>query len=139
VYVDHPLEFVASWIALEDVQPGSGELIYYPGSHRLPDRIFAGGTKALRQGDPAADNYSGELTDRCVRAGLVETAFLPKRGDVLFWAADLAHGGAVRSSDRTRKSLVTHYCPIQRRPPYATWGITQKKILQGGHAVMSAT
>jgi hypothetical protein len=41
VVVTSPLEFVACWIALEDVRPGSGELVYYPGSHRLPEVHFA--------------------------------------------------------------------------------------------------
>ena len=27
-------------VALEDVSPGSGELIYYPGSHKLDDFLF---------------------------------------------------------------------------------------------------
>jgi hypothetical protein len=39
------LQFAASWIALEDVQPGAGELFYYVGSHRLPDHLYAGSHK----------------------------------------------------------------------------------------------
>ena len=34
------MELIASWIALEDVQPGSGELMYVPGSHRFEVFIF---------------------------------------------------------------------------------------------------
>jgi ectoine hydroxylase-related dioxygenase (phytanoyl-CoA dioxygenase family) len=137
VYVDEPLAFVASWIALEDVEPGAGELIYYPGSHRLPDAVYAGGTKALRAGDPAMHTYTDDLTARCIQAGLSERRFLPRRGDVLFWAADLAHGGARRSTPATRRSLVTHYCPIGRRPPYAGDGAATPVTVDRGHAVMA--
>jgi len=35
--VDPPLALAASWIVLEDVKPGSGELTYYDGSHRMGD------------------------------------------------------------------------------------------------------
>ena len=44
VVVDHePLKLIASWIALEDIEPGSGELIYYVGGHRIPEYIYADG------------------------------------------------------------------------------------------------
>lgn len=32
----------AIWIALEDIPPGSGELVYYPGSHHWNDYLFSG-------------------------------------------------------------------------------------------------
>ena len=139
VYVDQPLEFVASWIALEDVQRGAGELIYYPASHRLPDRIFASGTKAMLPGDPEISGYSADLLSRCTSAGLSEQRFLPRRGDVLLWAADLAHGGAPRLTAATRRSLVTHYCPANRRPPYVKDGAATRIVLDHGHSVMSGT
>lgn len=40
VVVDPPLNFAASWVALEDVVEGSGELIYYEGSHKNEEFIF---------------------------------------------------------------------------------------------------
>ncbi|NND69578.1 MAG: hypothetical protein HKN19_18445, partial [Halioglobus sp.] len=40
VTMTSPLKFAGVWIALEDVQPGSGELVYFPGSHRWPDYLF---------------------------------------------------------------------------------------------------
>ena len=45
VVTSSPLELAAAWIALEDVTPGSGELMYYRGSHRLPEYAFAGERK----------------------------------------------------------------------------------------------
>jgi len=35
-----PVELLASWNALEDIQPGSGELVYYPKSHLFPEFLF---------------------------------------------------------------------------------------------------
>lgn len=42
VVIDKPCTLAASWIALEDIEPGSGELMYYPGSHRDPLFLFDG-------------------------------------------------------------------------------------------------
>lgn len=140
VYVDPPLDFMASWIALEDIQPGSGELIYYPGSHRLPDMLFGQPPgKALRPGDPAAATYSADLAARCEAAGLSLERFLPRRGDALVWAADLVHGGSARQGSLTRRSLVTHYCPAHRRPPYAQSAHLRPQVLPSGHQVISQT
>jgi ectoine hydroxylase-related dioxygenase (phytanoyl-CoA dioxygenase family) len=139
VYVEPPLEFIASWIALEDVIPGCGELQFYAGSHRLPDALFGEPPgKALYANDPKAATYSSELEARCKNAQMQHERFLPNAGDVLFWAADLVHGGAPRAGTRTRRSLVTHYCPIGRRPPYAASG-RMPQVVVDGHAVMSAT
>ena len=102
VYVNEPQEFLATWIALEDVKDGAGELIYYPASHKLPEKLFAGGTKAPLPNDPHSSSYSADLVSRCTQAGLAERRFLPKKGDVLFWAADLAHAGAPRATSDTQ-------------------------------------
>jgi ectoine hydroxylase-related dioxygenase (phytanoyl-CoA dioxygenase family) len=42
-----PMQIAATWLALEDIQPGTGELEYYVGSHRAPDFLFAGEHKWL--------------------------------------------------------------------------------------------
>ena len=121
VAVSEPLKFAASWIALEDVQPGSGEKIYVPGSHRFEDYLFSGEHKSWvpeRDGPDAGRVYIRSLWER-IRAGELEVQkFLPKKGDALIWAADLVHGGAKISNDRTRRSLVTHYCPVSVAPNY---------------------
>jgi hypothetical protein len=42
---------------------------------------------------------------------------------VLLWHADLAHGGSsIVTPGVTRKSLVTHYCPIDCSPLYSDAG-----------------
>ena len=51
--------------------------------------------------------------------GLEEKTFLPSKGDVLIWSADLAHGGSrVSDTSLTRKSVVGHYCPNRVEPFY---------------------
>jgi phytanoyl-CoA hydroxylase len=123
VVVDRPLEMVGCWIALEDVQAGSGELQYLIGSHRLPDFEF-GGTR--KNWNPTIDGpepharWSRWLREECHRRGYAIESFLAKRGDILIWHADLAHGGApITHPELSRKSLVGHFCPENVRPAYA--------------------
>jgi hypothetical protein len=122
-------QFVASWIALEDVTPAAGELRYYPGSQVIDDFLYTGRHKslneALRAGAGAGageqvwasqSNHLQHLTNQVTKRGLSEQTFQAKRGDVLFWAADLVHGGRPVSPLATRKSVVTHYCPAELAP-----------------------
>lgn len=116
VHVSSPREFVASWIALEDIEPGSGELEYFPGSHCLDDYLFPGQTP-WACGD--LSDYNRQLVSKAGQAGLKLERFLPRKGDVLFWNAGLYHGGSKCDRSKTRRSLVTHYCPVDRLPMYA--------------------
>ena len=136
VYTDPPYHFVASWIALEDVAPQTGELFYYPGSHRMDDLLFADGTKALRPGDPDGPRYSTILEQLASEYGLQRARFLPKRTDVLFWSSDLIHGGEPTTRQATRRSLVTHYCPRSASVPYArATGAKAKRLDCGGWVI----
>ncbi len=119
VYTRPAMHFAASWIALEDVAPGAGELFYYPKSQRLDDIIFASGTKALRPGDPDGNHYSQRLAQFTESKGMRRAHFHGKRGGALMWAADLVHGGEPIRAAHTRRSLVTHYCPLGAEIPYA--------------------
>jgi ectoine hydroxylase-related dioxygenase (phytanoyl-CoA dioxygenase family) len=59
------------------------------------------------------------MHENAERMGLERRTFLPRKGDVLIWAADLAHGGsAVTDPALTRRSLVGHYCPSRAEPVY---------------------
>ena len=119
VRVTSPLELVASWIALEDIEEGSGELTYYPGSHRLPEWLFDGQFKWAPRNSPELECYSQRLRQRALDANLKPRIFRPRRGDALIWSADLIHGGTPRSKPgATRRSIVTHYCPVDQRPTY---------------------
>src|SRR3954452_1011289 len=70
VAVDDPLLLIASWIALEDVVEGSGELAFYDRSHRLPHYLFANGTKRMTSGVDDEMAYVQALDDACREAGL---------------------------------------------------------------------
>jgi ectoine hydroxylase-related dioxygenase (phytanoyl-CoA dioxygenase family) len=104
---------VGVWIALEDIDEGSGPVFYLPGSHRLSYLM----TEDLDVSDPPpgviADKGSAYV-DR-VRAevrefGAAEIPFTAKAGDVLLWHHNLIHGGsAVTREGATRRSLVGHY------------------------------
>lgn len=124
VVKDEPLKLIASWIALQDVKPGSGELIYYIGGHRIPDYPYAGSSSknwnVERDGHPVHDEHLRYLANQASARHLPLGRFLPRKGDVLFWHADLPHGGsAITDHGSPRRSLVTHYCPISCMPYYA--------------------
>lgn len=119
VVVSSAIEFAASWIALEDIQPNTGELEYYEGSHKLREYLFQGQYKNMPLGDPEHQKYLDSLHTESARMGLKRKKFRPKKGDVLIWHADLVHGGS-RDDDPqlSRKSIVTHYCPVDLDPGY---------------------
>jgi len=116
VAVEEPLHMVATWIALEDVVEGSGELCYYDRSHKLPHHLFADGTKRYSAAADNMDDYVSALEKNC--APLEYRRFLAKKGDVFIWAADLVHGSHQRSlpEETTRRACVTHYCPVTSTP-----------------------
>ena len=138
VRVSSPMEFVASWIALEDIRPGSGELEYYPGSHALPHHLFAGRHLWVQPGDPEVSVFTAQLHAKATTAGLTLQRFRPRKGDALIWSAGLMHGGSpVEDRGLTRKSLVTHYCPADLQPMYAYKSGRHKRRLHSGCYVIS--
>ncbi|HVY15443.1 MAG TPA: phytanoyl-CoA dioxygenase family protein [Rhodopila sp.] len=118
VTVEDPLLLAASWIALEDVREGSGELAFYDRSHRLPHYLFSDKTKRLNFAVDDQQAYAAELEDACRRQGFDYQRFMAKKGDVLIWAADLVHRSHPRSmaEDTSRLSCVTHYHPATTEP-----------------------
>ncbi len=114
-----PMSMAASWVALEDIQPESGEFQFIPGSHRLPEVLHYGTDKG-HSGD--YDEYGRILEttlSMCEERGLKTKTFIAKKGDVLIWHADLMHGGApIRDHTRTRKSLVAHFMPLGVMPTF---------------------
>ncbi len=123
VGVRSPLELVASWIAMQDVLPNSGELQYYVGSHRIQELLFDDKYKLMPIGFPQPELYLQSLHDRARALGLPLVKFQPRKGDALLWHAELIHGGAAeRDPKTTRRSLISHYCPINVEPGYfAYW------------------
>lgn len=125
VVADEPMKLAASWIALEDVKQGTGELVYYPGSHKHKEYLFSGEHKSWMKARDGVEQHQDFLKHLHVEAEQNEKEierFLPKKGDALIWHADLAHGGAkITQPGKTRLSLVTHYCPASCRPNYSNY------------------
>ncbi len=100
------------WAALEDVQPESGELIVYPGSHRL-NRIFmadAGIPKIKTDWTAFGETVAKRWESMIVSNGLSPIPYRPKAGEVLIWHDNLMHGGMVRGDrGKSRRSIVGHY------------------------------
>jgi ectoine hydroxylase-related dioxygenase (phytanoyl-CoA dioxygenase family) len=127
------MELVASWTALEDIQPGSGELVYYPKSHLFPEFLFGGKYKWIYPKCNELGQYYEHL-DSCAQSRNIPKAkFLAKKGDVFIWSADLAHGGGeIEDSNKTRRSIATHYCPISAYPMYRHYDEGSSEIVDCG-------
>lgn len=123
---------IAAWIALEDIQPGSGELEYYPGSHKLPyltNKHFQHGGNKYFLGKAPYDGYEAKVQEVIAEHELQSQRFLPRKGDVLIWHANLLHGGSpVKNKEQSRKSMVLHYYANQA---IAYHEITQRPALRG--------
>ena len=132
VVCEEPMKLCASWIALQDVVEGCGELIYYAGSHRLPDWIYSGQFKHYYHERDSHDEHMAHvrsLHERSKERGFPLRSFLPRKGDALIWAADLAHGGApIRDPSLKRRSLVTHYTAESTAPLYFRSIPAEKRI-----------
>jgi len=104
---------IAAWIALEDIGEGQGPLHYYPGSHKLPYILgedFEHSSNSWSVGDDLYGNFEKKIDEEVKQHNLKKEIFYAKKGDVLFWHANLLHGGEeVTIPDSTRRSLVIHY------------------------------
>jgi len=109
-FMPPPVEnrMVVFWFALEDLQPGSGELQYYPRSHTIPPYRFSHGGLLLDWNEVESfDRYiESELSERSLTA----ERFQAKEGDAFVWHAQLFHGGSpIEDPYSSRSSLVAHY------------------------------
>jgi hypothetical protein len=112
----YPLGYLtAAWIAFEDINPDSGPLVYYPGSHRLP-YVFSKDVNITeedfkREGyGPYHAKYEPYIRELVERQGIQPHYFHADKGDVLIWHANLIHGGSPRlAMSRSRKAVVCHY------------------------------
>jgi ectoine hydroxylase-related dioxygenase (phytanoyl-CoA dioxygenase family) len=130
VRVSKPAMLAASWIALEDIEEGTGELEFIPGSHKFDRFRFDSSDDQWCQeveSDPSSSIWwnNSDLRQHAkfldslqsLKKAYGHDKFLPRKGDALIWISYFAHGGSAIKWDcpskatRTRKSLVTHYCP----------------------------
>lgn len=101
---------------MEDIHPDSGPLVYYPGSHRLP--YYFSKDAGISKGEFKKKGYAVYTekyepfiqTELKNHPELKAEYFEAKKGDVLFWHANLIHGGSQRKNrELSRRSLVCHY------------------------------
>jgi ectoine hydroxylase-related dioxygenase (phytanoyl-CoA dioxygenase family) len=96
------------WVALEDIDESSGPLVYYAGSHRLPEMSPADLLIAPTQEE--YPKYEAYVQEQIEREGLEPRLGTLRKGEALVWASNLLHGGSPRADpQRTRRSQVTHY------------------------------
>lgn len=103
---------VANWIAFEDIHPDSGPLVFHPRSHKLPYLMSAELGMPFGCGYSAYhDIYEPAIQKQLAANDLEAHYFLPKKGDVLLWHANLLHGGSKMNSPEhvSRKALVCHF------------------------------
>jgi phytanoyl-CoA hydroxylase len=123
------MRLAATWLALEDVEAGTGELEYYVGSHRAPHFMFAGESKWMEHRPDEHSAFLRSLHDDAARFDYPRSSFLGKKGDVLIWHGDLAHGGArITKPGRTRRSLVTHFTSELDQPYYRRTAQTKELV-----------
>ena len=111
-----PSALVAAWIALEDIHPESGPLVYVPGSHRLPYYQLSPGEHRFdhrRHGAAESEAMAAFDREQVARAGLPTEVLTCRKGEVLLWHHSLLHGGSVVADpSRTRKSFVVHFSTL---------------------------
>jgi hypothetical protein len=100
------------WTALEDVQPGSGELLVYPKSHKL-NRVYMASVGAAKVGEDwteFGETVARRWGEMIAANDLGREVYRPKAGEVLIWHENLMHGGVVRQDKaKSRRSIVGHY------------------------------
>jgi hypothetical protein len=99
------------WLALEDIGPDCGPLVYYPGSHMLPEYTLQDvGVPAIPESYENYHHYEKFIADLIQEQGLQPHYATLRKGEALIWSANLLHGGSKRHDiNRSRHSQVTHY------------------------------
>jgi hypothetical protein len=116
------------WVALEDIDMDNGPLVFYPGSHRLPEYTLTDvGVEAAVENYGHYEHFVQELIARHRLRPRYATL---KKGQALIWSANLLHGGAPQKDlRRTRHSQVTHvyfegcqyYTPLTSQGKQISW------------------
>ena len=111
----YPLGYMtAAWVAFEDIHPDSGPLVYYPKSHRLSYLFSRHLPKtddlSYKRGRWYNDHYEPRIKQLIEEHDLKPKYLDAKKGDVLFWHANLIHGGSRRENKSlSRRAIVAHY------------------------------
>lgn len=112
---------VACWLALEDITEETGPIKYYPRSHTLEKYLFADGNDHWIRSDHgifANEDCHRWNEEQMKNHGISGELFLAKKGDCVFWDFDLVHEATRPTSNQTRYSIATHFCPSNQTPAY---------------------
>ena len=102
------LNLIATWLALEDVEPFAGPLKYFPGSHKIKPFLFSSGKMTVIPDE--MENYESYMNQQLEKKKLTEEIFIAETGDLFIWHSQLYHGGSnIKKRKLTRRSLITHY------------------------------
>jgi hypothetical protein len=101
------------WTAVEDVQPDSGELVVFPGSHR-ERRVYTHDAGLPKVVDEDWTEFGEKVvpiwTEMLERGQYRREVYRPKAGTILIWHENLMHAGSPRRDrDKSRRSIVGHY------------------------------
>ncbi len=108
----YPAGFMCGvWVALQDIEPDSGELFVLPGSHRTPRVMTRDVDLPKVTEDYSAYKKLNTRIDELIADNTFQVVpYRPKAGQILVWHENLIHGGAPRvNADRERHSIVSHY------------------------------
>lgn len=121
--------YLATWIALDNIDPRSGPFEFIPKSHKWPLLKREKVKSFMRPQDRDGDDWpklsekvlNQVYEERIARYNLETIKFIPQKGDVLVWHSNLAHRGST-PEDKTllRKSLISHYSAVTKRPDMRT-------------------
>jgi hypothetical protein len=114
-----------TWIALQDVVSGSGELAYYPKSqaeNALRSNVLP--CYKVINGDYIPFSAAIEPIHKAQASRYSKCTFLPKKGDILIWHESLLHEGSERFVDSIeRRSMVIHSFALNSVVYYDATGI----------------
>ncbi|MEO5569287.1 MAG: phytanoyl-CoA dioxygenase family protein [Bacteroidia bacterium] len=103
---------VASWIALEDIQPGAGRFYVYPTSHKIDIQKNGGNFDIAFH----HDRYKQLIKDIIKKFNLKCTAPAVRKGDVIFWHGKTIHGSLETAQPQySRASYTGHFIPESTR------------------------
>ena len=94
-----PAGFMAGvWVALEDMDMDNGPLVFYPGSHRLPEVTMEElGFQASKKEYSHYEEYVQKLIER---EGFEPVYGTVSKGQAIMWASNLLHGGSPQTETR---------------------------------------
>eukprot|EP00518_Triparma_eleuthera_P001181 CAMPEP_0182458214 /NCGR_PEP_ID=MMETSP1319-20130603/3598_1 /TAXON_ID=172717 /ORGANISM="Bolidomonas pacifica, Strain RCC208" /LENGTH=380 /DNA_ID=CAMNT_0024656853 /DNA_START=245 /DNA_END=1387 /DNA_ORIENTATION=+ len=111
-FAAHPLPLMsAAWVALQDIDPDSGPVFYFEGSHVInPYNMQDFGLEDRTKGPLNYAKYQDIVTAYMRSSSFpYKEAVFPK-GWVLIWSSNLVHGGPpAKDPSLARLSQVTHY------------------------------